>query len=47
MCWSPWLWYQEHQQLSPEFYKIQNVENCRFLVSETRAAPLRTALPEG
>ena len=41
ICWSPWLWYQEHQQLSPsEFCKIQKIENCRFLVSKTRAVPL-------
>ena len=25
---------------SPEFIKIQKVDNCRFLVSENRAAPL-------
>ena len=40
MSWSPWLWYQEHQQLSLEFCKIQMIENCRFLVSKTRSVSL-------
>ena len=27
LCWSPYLWYQKYQQLSPEFCKIQMVQN--------------------
>ena len=37
----PMVLVPEHQQLSPyEFCKIRKVENCKFLVSETRAALL-------
>ncbi len=28
MCWSPWLWNEEHKQFSsPEFCKIKKIEN--------------------
>lgn len=42
------LVYQEHQELSPEDCKIQMVDSCRFLVSETKVSlPHSVAVLEG